>query len=255
MDRQSFLRSTTSFERSERVVPLERSSRQPAIRALLAVSDAAQRTAYAQYLRGSGYEINEAEDGGEALAKALARLFDVVVADVSLSGIDGGQLCALLRYDRQTQSMPIIVLTPSGDPAGLERMRQAGANAVLVEPLGPETLLAEMRRLVASPDCVVSAMTGRAFLAARDAAEPGGQRGPSTGKRPLSRAHLRHRTTTPAIAPPTLVCPECDRRLVYLHSHIGGVNAYHTEQWDYYKCPSTCGSFQYRHRTRRLRRL
>src|SRR5947209_3732947 len=71
----------------------------------------------------------------------------------------------------------------------------------------------------------------------------------------LSRAHLRHDTTTPPIQPPILVCPLCDQPLLYKRSHVGGVSARHPEQWDYFECASGCGSFQYRERTRKLRKV
>ena len=35
---------------------------------------------------------------------------------------------------------------------------------------------------------------------------------------------------------------------------LGGVTAKFSEQWDYYRCPAGCGAFQYRHRTRRVKR-
>jgi hypothetical protein len=38
-------------------------------------------------------------------------------------------------------------------------------------------------------------------------------------------------------------------------SHVGGVNSLHREQWDYFSCPAGCGTFQYRQRTRRVRRM
>ena len=52
-----------------------------------------------------------------------------------------------------------------------------------------------------------------------------------------------------------LVCPNCDRPLQYVRSHVGGVSARLSEQWDYYTCHGACGTFQYRQRTRRLRRV
>jgi hypothetical protein len=71
----------------------------------------------------------------------------------------------------------------------------------------------------------------------------------------LSRAHTRHDTTAPPMAPPTLVCPACDSQLRYLRSHVGGVSSRHSEQWDYFECLVGCGTFQYRQRTRKLRRV
>jgi len=56
-------------------------------------------------------------------------------------------------------------------------------------------------------------------------------------------------TSTPP-PPPQLVCPTCDRALVYRQTVISGVKP--IERWDYFACP-TCGPFVYRDRTRKLR--
>jgi len=69
----------------------------------------------------------------------------------------------------------------------------------------------------------------------------------------LSHTHVRGQTATPALTPPRLHCPDCELPLDYRHSYVGGVNARNSEQWDYYDCE--CGEFQYRHRTRSLRRV
>jgi CheY-like chemotaxis protein len=230
-----------------------RSSRQPAVRALLAMGDAAERAAHARHLRACGYEINEADDGGEALAKALSRIFDVIVADIALAGINGSQLCALLRCDGQTQFTPIVIVAPRAGSADIDYVRQAGADLVLMEPVLSETLQAEICRLAAQDPSLPA--RARTLPSRADRAEPDGDHRTATGARPLSRAYLRHRTTTPPLLAPTLYCPQCDRRLTYSHSHIGGVSARHAEQWDYYECPSPCGTFQYRQRTRRLRKI
>jgi hypothetical protein len=73
--------------------------------------------------------------------------------------------------------------------------------------------------------------------------------------RALSRSFIREDTTTPPQPPPQLVCPGCDQPLTYQHSHVGGVSERHREQWDYFECLNGCGRFQYRQRTRKLRRL
>jgi predicted RNA-binding Zn-ribbon protein involved in translation (DUF1610 family) len=59
-------------------------------------------------------------------------------------------------------------------------------------------------------------------------------------------------TSTPATPAPQLLCPECDRPLVYRQTVISGIKP--IERWDYFEC-RTCGSFVYRERTRKLRRL
>jgi hypothetical protein len=57
-------------------------------------------------------------------------------------------------------------------------------------------------------------------------------------------------TSTPDTPAPQLLCPDCDRPLVYCQTVISGIKP--IERWDYLEC-RTCGPFQYRHRTRTLR--
>ena len=57
-------------------------------------------------------------------------------------------------------------------------------------------------------------------------------------------------TSTPETPAPELVCPACDRQLVYRETVISGVKP--IERWDYFEC-RTCGAFVYRDRTKRLR--
>ena len=79
--------------------------------ALLAARDSDTRQMYAEYLRQFTYEIDEAEDGPEALAKAMSRHPTVIATDSQLPRVSGLELCRLLRSDVLTRSIPIIVMT------------------------------------------------------------------------------------------------------------------------------------------------
>ena len=57
-------------------------------------------------------------------------------------------------------------------------------------------------------------------------------------------------TSSPAIPPPALLCPNCDAALAYRQTVISGVKP--IERWDYFDC-GRCGPFIYRDRTRKLR--
>src|SRR2546430_1626636 len=78
---------------------------------LLADRDADTRLMYAEHLRQLAYEIDDAEDGREALAKAISRRPAVVVTETRLPGISGFELCRLLRHDPLTETIPIVVVT------------------------------------------------------------------------------------------------------------------------------------------------
>jgi hypothetical protein len=78
----------------------------------------------------------------------------------------------------------------------------------------------------------------------------------SAQHRSLEQRNARYPTSTPPFKPPSLVCPVCRIPLRYEESHIGGVSTHHTEQWDRFRCAAatSCGAFEYRHRTRKLRK-
>ncbi|HXI30630.1 MAG TPA: response regulator [Vicinamibacterales bacterium] len=188
---------------------------------LLVDADADTRRMYAEYLRlSSAWAVDEAADGREALAKAISRVPAVIVTETRLPGLNGFDLCRLLRSDAVTADISIIVVTGDALEADVARARMAGADAVLVKPCLPDRLCGEIGR--------VTSREQEKLIASA--------------------------TVDPQLTPPSVVCPTCDTPLRYLRSHVGGVGR-HPEQWDYFECTAGCGLFQYRQRTRKLRRV
>lgn len=223
---------------------------------LLVDRDADTRKMYAEFLKLAPCEIDEAEDGREALAKAISRHPDLVVTETRLPGMNGFELCAVLRSDASTSDIPIVFVTGDAYATDVRRAQQAGADSVLIKPCMPETLLNEMRRLLdTSADLRARgrALSGKVREQLDRSERLLKQSREQVRRQTLSRAHLRGQTTDPPNPPPALVCPVCDQALRYARSHVGGVNARLLEQWDYYECAAGCGTFQYRQRTRRLR--
>jgi CheY-like chemotaxis protein len=213
---------------------------------------------YAEYLRMSACDVEEAEDGREALAKAIARHPDVIVTETRLPGINGFDLCLLLRRDPSTTRIAIVFVTGDAFEGDVRRAERSGADVVLTKPCLPEKLLGEIRRVLqASADLRARGNNVRAKFA--EQAERSQQlidkSHVNMRRVMLSRAHKRADTTEPPTVPPALICPQCDLPLKYLHSHVGGVSARHPEQWDYFECTAGCGTFQYRERTRKLRKV
>lgn len=210
-------------------------------RVLVVDGDADNRELYRDSFTLEGWAVVEAGDGREALVHALTSRPWVVVTELRLPLIDGVALCEILRRDRATEAVPILVVTSETRPVELARAERAGASAVLIKPSTPDLIVAEMKRLVES------ASNAAAFPALRTPSSP-------SGRRSLVKAHRRLSTTTPDQPPVSLSCPICSRPLRYQETFIGGVNSRHPERWDYYGC-ARCGNFQYRHRTRKLRQL
>lgn len=200
------------------------------------------RLLYRASLGAVDCDVVEACDGRDALVAALTHRPALVITELQLAVLDGYALCELLRRDVVTRAVPILVATGEGRATQLHRARASGADVVLVKPISPEALLHAVRRLLekqpAAPDS-----DGPAELPSR------------ARHKTRAKDHQRFDTTTPPQPPPELPCPSCDNLLVYQGSHVGGVSARHPEQWDDYVCPSSCGGFQYRQRTRKLRRI
>ena len=215
--------------------------------ALIVDHDADTRQLYTHVLTLARFEVEEASEGREALAKALSSHHDVIVTETRLPGIDGYQLCGLLRRDPDTRAIPIVVVTGAAQPSELARVERAGASAVLVKPCLPEALLAAIGKAMDAADLDLSNMSAES---APISERPAGGRALTK-----SRSYRRGHTTAPPHAPPALVCPTCDQPLAYQRSYVGGVSANHPEQWDLFECHAGCGTFQYRQRTRQLRRL
>ncbi len=226
--------------------------------ALLVDRDWDTRQMYAAFLKQRAFEVEEADDGREALAKAISHHPDVVVTETRLPGIDGFVLCRLLREDPSTHDIPLVVVTGDAFESDIKRARTSGADRVLTKPCLPEHLADQLREVLSLARHVRDLSKAARSNAAAEAVRAGEllERSQLIARRPiLSRTHRRGDTTDPPLAPPDLRCPICDGPLKYMKSYVGGVSIKHQEQWDDFTCPNNCGSFQYRQRTRRVRRI
>jgi CheY-like chemotaxis protein len=211
---------------------------------LIAHGDVDTRALYRAMLESASCAIQEAEDGAEALGRAISATPDVIVVSAQLGRIDGLSLCRLLRADTATRGLGIVMITTTESPAETVRARNAGADLAITTPCAPEAVAEAVRDLIAQPR---DAHHDSYETSAPEEAPP-----PSAARRPRARMVRREQTTTPPLTPPALHCPACQGRLSYQHSQTGGVNDSAYEQWDYFRCQS-CGPYQYRHRTRKLR--
>jgi two-component system cell cycle response regulator DivK len=211
---------------------------------LIVDPDGDTRALYRASLAAVGYDVEEAEDGRQALVKAVARHPAFIVTETRLPFINGYDLCQLVSRDRDMCNVRVVVVSGDAHPALVGRAWSAGAHGVLVKPCLPDTLIEEIRRLTAPrPERGSLNLPAKSKMLRASGAH-----------RPATRTYQRFGTTRPPLPPPTLHCPLCDAPLQYEQSHIGGVSNRHSEQWDDFLCPS-CGAFEYRQRTRKLRQV
>ncbi|MEU3844627.1 response regulator transcription factor [Streptomyces sp. NPDC028635] len=119
---------------------------------LLAEDDRAIRHALERALTLEGYQVTAVADGVEALAQAHTSPPDVLVLDVMMPGIDGLQVCRVLRAEGDRT--PILMLTALVETADRIAGLDAGADDYVVKPFDVEEVFARLRALLrrTSPD-------------------------------------------------------------------------------------------------------
>ncbi|MFF7977549.1 response regulator transcription factor [Streptomyces sp. NPDC007901] len=151
---------------------------------LLAEDDRAIRHALERALTLEGYEVTAVADGVEALAHAHRDRPDVLVLDVMMPGIDGLQVCRVLRAEGDRT--PILMLTALVETADRIAGLDAGADDYVVKPFDVEEVFARLRALLRRTSPVTAGGGGGGGVAP---AEPG--REPQISDRQIEAAGLR----------------------------------------------------------------
>lgn len=94
-----------------------------------------------------GFNVDSANDGLNALKKAEAKLYDLIVLDVMMPKLDGFEVCKRIRANRASASVPIVLLTAKGTIEDKIRGFNAGADDYLVKPFEFQELMVRMRAL------------------------------------------------------------------------------------------------------------
>jgi uncharacterized protein (TIGR02266 family) len=117
-------------------------------RTILVVDDAPMfRELEALFLARSGNVIT-ACGGEEALAAAHRERPDIVVADISMPGMDGDELCRRLKADPDLRDTPVIIVTGGREASEHERAVRAGADDVVEKPVNRVSLIQAVNRFL-----------------------------------------------------------------------------------------------------------
>jgi DNA-binding response OmpR family regulator len=92
--------------------------------------------------------VLEAGDGVEALGTIDRDGPDAVVLDLTLPRLDGYAVLTRLRSRRETQALPVLVLTAREDEEAEVRVFEMGADDFLSKPFRPRALIARLRALL-----------------------------------------------------------------------------------------------------------
>jgi len=99
------------------------------------------------FLEQSGYTVEFAVDGKSALERARELRPHIVVTEIMVPGLDGLNLCRLLKSDPETAHARVLIFSHLHAE---DRAQEVGADAFLLKPLSEELLIETVERLIAS---------------------------------------------------------------------------------------------------------
>ncbi len=99
-------------------------------------------------LSREGYQVRCSATGEDAIKMAREEPPDVVVLDLMLPGIDGLEVCKILRGDAKTRSSAIVMLTAKGEEADVVTGLELGADDYITKPFSPRVLIARVKAVL-----------------------------------------------------------------------------------------------------------
>ena len=114
-------------------------------RILIADDDDELRHLLRLILCREGFEVIEAVDGAEALARAYDSDPSLVLLDVMMPDVDGFDVCRTLRSDQRTHRLPIVFVSAMDDIHQRNELLKLGADDCIRKPIGPRELVGRIR--------------------------------------------------------------------------------------------------------------
>ena len=99
-------------------------------------------------LAKEGYQIEGVMSGEDALHKVKKETYDLIVLDLMLPGVDGLDVCKMLKQDQLTAPVPIIMLTARGEEADIIVGLELGADDYITKPFSPRILIARIKAVL-----------------------------------------------------------------------------------------------------------
>ena len=96
----------------------------------------------------NGFKVTKVETGEDAIKIARNKSPDLVLLDLMLPGIDGLEVCRILKQDPRTMSIPVIMLTARGDEADVVTGLELGADDYITKPFSPKVMIARAKAVL-----------------------------------------------------------------------------------------------------------
>jgi two-component system alkaline phosphatase synthesis response regulator PhoP len=116
---------------------------------ILVVDDEKEILELLEYnLKRDGYGVSLVKSGEEAMERVKTGLPDLILLDLMLPGMDGLEVCRILKNDSRTSHIPIVMLTAKGEEADIVAGLELGADDYVTKPFSPRVLTARVKAVL-----------------------------------------------------------------------------------------------------------
>ena len=99
-------------------------------------------------LQKEGFKVESTDNGDSALSLIRKNNFDLVLLDLMLPGIGGFDLTRILKNDKKTSEIPILMLTAKGEESDIVKGLELGADDYMTKPFSIKVLLARINKIL-----------------------------------------------------------------------------------------------------------
>ncbi|MFN3396370.1 MAG: response regulator [Thermodesulfovibrionales bacterium] len=119
------------------------------MKSILIVDDEKDLVELVSYnLRKEGFSVHASHDGEDALSKLKNNLFDLLILDLMLPGMDGLELLRFIRSDSRLSHLPVLMLTAKAEEIDRVIGLEMGADDYVTKPFSPRELVARVKALL-----------------------------------------------------------------------------------------------------------
>ncbi len=100
------------------------------------------------YFKALNYEVLEAQEGLRGLELARTQLPDLIILDILLPEISGLKMCRILKRDKETKNIPILILTALTDEETKTESLESYADAFVSKPIDKKSIIDKVNELI-----------------------------------------------------------------------------------------------------------
>ena len=116
---------------------------------ILVIQDSPSVNAMLKFrLEKGGFSVETVETGEEGIEKTKACQYQLILLDYNLPGINGSQVCRILKEEDNTRNIPVVFMSAKDENELCQITKQAGANGYIGLPFDGKTFIDKINRVL-----------------------------------------------------------------------------------------------------------